>query len=135
FPFGGTVQGVPAKAKNKVGAAELIKFFFMTEKGSEIMRDQKGNFSPYKPVYDIPNFYSHKDEHFAGQDVMAVFDTDIFPKIKSVRLPSKYDQDIDDAMNVAMQTINASEGGSVSVDELVQKMQDDIMTKQPDIKA
>ncbi|WP_274650262.1 ABC transporter substrate-binding protein [Paenibacillus humicola] len=134
FPYGGTVQGVPAKAKNKEGAAALINFFFMTQKGSELARDQKGNFSPYKPVYDIPNFYSHKDEYFAGQDVMKAFETEIFPNIKSVRLPSKYDQDIDDAMNVAIQTINASDNGNVAVADLVSKMENDIMTKQPDIE-
>jgi len=50
FPLGGTVQAVPQKAKNKVGAAELIKFLFLSEKGSEVARDYKGNFSPFKPI-------------------------------------------------------------------------------------
>jgi multiple sugar transport system substrate-binding protein len=135
FPYGGTVQAVPAKAKNKEGAAELIKFLFMSEKGAELMRDIKGNFSPYKPVYDIPNFYSHPDDYFAGQDVLKAFQTEVFPNIKSVRLPSKYDQDIDDAINIAIQTINSSPDGNVKVEDLIKKMVDDIKNKQPDIKV
>ncbi|NHN29849.1 ABC transporter substrate-binding protein [Paenibacillus agricola] len=135
FPLGGTVQGVPQKAKNKQGAVEFIKFLFLTEKGSEVARDYKGNFSPFKPIYDKPDFYSKKDEHFAGQDVMKAFTTDVFPKIKSVRLPSKYDQDIDDSINVAMKTINASANGDVNVEQLIKKMEGDLTGKQPDLKV
>ncbi|MEK3914590.1 ABC transporter substrate-binding protein [Paenibacillus sp. FSL H7-0331] len=135
FPLGGTLQGVPQKAKNKVGGAEFVKWLFLTEKGSEVARDYKGNFSPFKPIYQKADFYSKKEEHFAGQDVQKAIAQDVFPKIKSVRLPSKYDQDIDDSVNVAMKTINASKDGNVAVDQLIKKMEDDLKSKQPDLKV
>ncbi|SFK97234.1 multiple sugar transport system substrate-binding protein [Paenibacillus sp. 1_12] len=135
FPLGGTLQGVPQKAKNKVGGAEFVKWLFLTEKGSEVARDYKGNFSPFKPIYQKTDFYSKKEEHFAGQDVQKAIAQDVFPKIKSVRLPSKYDQDIDDSVNVAMKTINASKDGNLVVDQLIKKMEDDLKSKQPDLKV
>ncbi|TBL80119.1 ABC transporter substrate-binding protein [Paenibacillus thalictri] len=135
FPWGGTVQGVPKKAKNKEGAVEFIKFFFLTERGSELARDVKGNFSPFKPIYNKSDFYSAKDAFFGGQDVLKAIAQDIFPKIKSVRLPSKYDQDIDDTINIAIKTINGSSDGNVSVDQLIKKMEDDLKNKQPDLKT
>jgi len=135
FPLGGTVQAVPQKAKNKVGAAELIKFLFLSEKGSEVARDYKGNFSPFKPIYEKPDFYSKKEEYFAGQDVQKAIAQEVFPKIKSVRLPSKYDQDIDDSINVAMKTINASKDGNIDSAQLVKKMEEDLKNKQPDLKV
>ncbi len=50
-----------------------------------------------------------------------------------MRLPSKYDQDIDDVYNLALKTINASVDGSVSVDSLIESMTEELLTKQPDL--
>ena len=52
FPWGGTVMGVPKTAENKEGAVEYIKWIFGSEDGAIAQRDFKGNFSPYKPVYE-----------------------------------------------------------------------------------
>lgn len=126
-------MGVPKGAVNKEGAVEYIKFFFASEEGGILQRDYKGNFSPYKPIYDDASFYSGADEYFAGQDVLQAIAQEVFPNIKGVRLPSKYDQDIDDVYNLALKTINASTDGSVSVDSLIESMTDELLTKQPDL--
>ncbi len=133
FPWGGTVMGVPQKAVNKEAAVEYIKYFFGSEKGASLQRDFKGNFSPFKPLYENAGFYSAKDEYFAGQDVLQAIGQDILPNIKGVRLPSKYDQDINDAYNLVIKTINASKDGNVSADEMISKMEDDLVNKQPTI--
>lgn len=133
FPWGGTVMGVPKKAVNKEAAVEYIKYFFGSEKGAILQRDFKGNFSPFKPLYEKTDFYSKKDEYFAGQDVLQAISQEVFPAIKGVRLPSKYDQDINDAYNLAIKSINASKDGNISVDELISNMDDDLINKQPTI--
>jgi multiple sugar transport system substrate-binding protein len=136
FPWGGTVQGVPKEAKNKEGGAALIKFLFLSEKGSELSRDYKGNFTPYKPVYSITDFYSAEDEHFAGQNVQKAIAEDIFPNISEddVRIPNEYDQDINNQINLAIKTINASKGGNVDIQEIVKKMEDNLLSQHPELK-
>lgn len=134
FPWGGTVSGVPKAAKNKEEAVEFLKYFWLTDKGGELNRDYVGNFTSYKPSYDDPDFYSSPDEFFGGQDVLKIIAQEVLSNIKGVREPSKYDQDIDDVYNLALKTINASEDGNVSVDELLESMKQELMTKQPDLK-
>ena len=139
FPMGGTVQGVPLKAKNKAGAAALIKFIFLTKEGSGYCRDLKGNFSPLKSVYDDSTFYvsAKPDPYFAGQDTLQFFSQQVFPKInsKNVRVPTKYDGDITDAANVAIKTINASANGNVNADDLIKSMQSDLISQHPELSA
>lgn len=134
FPWGGTVMGVPKTAKNKEGAAEYIKWIFGSMDGAVAQRDFKGNFSPYKPVYDDPTFYSQEDEYFGGQDVLQAIAQDVMPNIKGVRPPSKYDQDIDDAYNLVLKSINADVEGTLTADELVESMAEEMMNKQPDLE-
>lgn len=134
FPWGGTVMGVPKAGKNKEAAAEYVKFMFGSEEGAILQRDCKGNFSPYKPVYEQTDFYSREDEYFAGQDVLQAIAQEVLPNIKGVREPSKYDQDINDAYNLALKTINASVDGSITADELITSMTDELLIKQPDLE-
>ncbi|MFA9379749.1 MAG: ABC transporter substrate-binding protein [Acetanaerobacterium sp.] len=133
FPWGGTVMGVPQKAANKEDAVNYIKFFFGSEEGAALQRDNKGNFSPYKPVYDDDTFYSGPDDYFAGQDVLKAIGQEVLPNITSVRLPSKYDQDINDVYNLAIKSINAATDGNITADDLIAKMNDDLVNKQPNI--
>lgn len=133
FPWGGTVSGVPKDAAHKEEAVEFLKYFWLTQKGGELNRDYVGNFTSYKPTYEDESFYSRPDDFFAGQDVLKVIAQDVLPNIKGVRLPSRYDQDIDDVYNLALKTINASPDGKVSVDELLASMADELLTKQPDL--
>ena len=133
FPWGGTVSAVPKDAVHKEEAVEFLKYFWLTEKGGELNRDYVGNFTSYKPAYEDESFYSRPDEFFAGQDVLKVIAQDVLPNIKGVRLPSRYDQDIDDVYNLALKTINASSDGNVSVDKLLESMKDELLTKQPDL--
>ena len=127
-------MGVPKAAKNKEAAAEYVKFMFGSEEGATLQRDCKGNFSPYKPVYEQTDFYSREDEYFAGQDVLQAIAQDVLPNIQGVREPSKYDQDINDAYNRALKTINASVDGSITADELIASMTDELLIKQPDLE-
>ena len=133
FPWGGTVMGIPKRAKNKVDAAEYIKYFFGSEVGAKHQRDYMGNFSPFKPLYQQPTFYSAKDDYFAGQDVLQAIAQRILPAIKGVRPPSKYDQDLADVLNSAITKINASTGTSVTAATLIAEMKDDLINKQPTI--
>ena len=133
FPWGGTVSAVPKDAVHKEEAVEFLKYFWLTEKGGELNRDYVGNFTSYKPAYEDESFYSRPDEFFAGQDVLQVIAQDVLPNIKGVRLPSRYDQDIDDVYNLALKTINASSDGNVSVDKLLESMKDELLPKQPDL--
>lgn len=133
FPWGGTVMGVPQKAVNKQDAVTYIKYFFGSEEGAIHQRDFKGNFSPYKPLYEQKDFYSAADPYFKGQDVLQDISQRVLPNIKGVRLPSKYDQDIDDVYNLAIKSINASDGASITADEIIAQMKDDLINKQPTI--
>jgi multiple sugar transport system substrate-binding protein len=126
-------MGVPRRGKNKIGGVEYIKYFFGSEPGAKLQRDYMGNFSPYKPLYQQANFYSAKDDYFAGQDVQQAIAQRVLPNIKGVRPPSVYDQDLADVLNLAITTINASNGTSVTAAALINQMKDDLINKQPAI--
>lgn len=134
FPWGGTVMGVPKTAAHKEAAATYIKWMFGSVDGAYAQRDFKGNFSPYKPVYDIEGFYSYPDEYFAGQDVQKAIIEEVMPNIKGVRAPSKYDQDLDDAYNLVLKTLNADVDGKMTADELLESMTEELLNKQPDLE-
>lgn len=134
FPWGGTVMGVPQTAENKEGAVEYIKWIFGSEDGAIAQRDFKGNFSPYKPVYEQEGFYSESDPYFGGQDVLRALAQDILPNMAEVRRPSKYDQDINDVYNLALKSINADTEGTITVDELIDSMTEELLVKQPDLE-
>lgn len=133
FAMGGTVMAVPAAAKNKEDAVTYIKYFFQDERGAILQKEYKGNFSPYKPLYEKPEpFYSAVDEWFAGQDVMKDIQTRVLPSIKSVRTPVPYDQNIQDAYNLACKSINAARG-DLDIDKLLNTMADELITNNPEL--
>ena len=51
-----------------------------------------------------------------------------------VRRPSKYDQDINDVYNLALKSINADTEGTITVDELIDSMTEELLVKQPDLE-
>lgn len=133
FAMGGTVMAVPAAAKNKEDAVTYIKYFFLDERGAVLQRQYKGNFSPYKPIYDKAEpFYTSPDEWFAGQDVLKDIQTRVLPSIKSVRTPVPYDQNIQDAYNLACKSINAARG-NLDIDELLNTMANELITNNPEL--
>lgn len=132
FPWGGTVLAVPKGAKNPAGGVEYIKYFFASLPGAELQRDIKGNFSPYKPVYENEDFFSAEDVYFDGQNVLQEIAQRVLPEIKGVRIPSPYDQDINDVYNLIIKDINAS-NGDLDVDDLIAKMEDELINKNPSI--
>lgn len=58
----------------------------------------------------------------------------MLPAISKVREPSKYDQDIDDAYNLALKSINADVQGKLTADELIESMTEELLTKQPQLE-
>ena len=134
FSMGGTIQAVPKGAKNKKEAVDFIKFRYQSVEGAQLLRDFQEYFSPYKGVYKDPSFYSKVDPYFGGQDVQKIFARDVLPHIKPVRMATKYDQQINDAINLAIKTINASDGTNISVGNLINQMEDDLVNKMPALK-
>jgi multiple sugar transport system substrate-binding protein len=131
FPWGGTVMAVPKKAVHKDTATTYIRYFFGSEQGAIHQRDFMGNFSPFKPLYQNPDFYSAEDEYFRGQNVQQVISQHVLPNIKGVRPPSRYDQDVNDEFNLAIKSINA--GSNVTAVALIAGIKDDLINKNPEI--
>lgn len=133
FAMGGTVMAIPAAAKHKEDAVTYIKYFFQDERGAALQKQYKGNFSPFKAIYEKSEpFYTAADEWFAGQDVMKEIQTRVLPSIKAVRTPVPYDQDITDVYNLACKSINAAKG-NVNVDDLLKTMADELITNNPEL--
>jgi multiple sugar transport system substrate-binding protein len=132
FPWGGTVLAVPTRAKHKAAAVDYVKFYHVSEPGAVLCRDLMGSYTSYKPVYDIPNFFTGPDEFFAGQDIRQIFAQKIFPNIKKVRLPDEYDQDMADEFNLVIKRINAGE--NVTANDLVKQVKDDFINKYPSLR-
>ncbi len=131
FAMGGTVMAVPAAAKHKEDAVTYIKYFFQDERGAALQKKYKGNFSPFKPLYEKSEpYYTTPDPFFSNQDVMKDIQTRVLPSIKNVRTPVPYDQAITDAYNLALKSINAAKG-NVNVDDLLKTMADQLITNNP----
>ena len=59
----------------------------------------------------------------------------IIPKMNetNVRPMNKYDVEVKDAVSSALKTINASPDGDVDVSELITKIEDDILSRCPEL--
>ncbi len=133
FPMGGTVQGVAKKAKHKMGAVTFLKYRYGSIDGATMLRDWQGYFAPMKNLYVDDKFYSKEDPYFGGQNLQRIFALDILAKIKDPRLPTKYDQQVnDDGFNLALGQINT--GATVTAAGLVQAMEDDLIKRNPGLK-
>jgi len=132
FPMGGTVQGIPKKAKNKIGAVTFLKYRYLSEAGAKMLRDWQGYFAPLKSLYKDDKFYDLADPFFGGQNLQKIFAQDILAKIKDPRRPNKYDQQVASAFNVAIQKINT--GADVNVADLVTLMETELMQRNPELK-
>ncbi|HUZ18938.1 MAG TPA: ABC transporter substrate-binding protein [Spirochaetia bacterium] len=133
FPMGGTVQGVPLAAKHKMAAVTFLKWRYQSVPGAQWLWDKQGYFSPLKSLYDNgAKFYDKVDPFFGGQNLGQIFALDVLAKIKNPRVPSKYDQQINDAFNVAVQTLNT--GAAVTVQGLIKAMEDDLIQQHPELQ-
>lgn len=128
----GACFAVPKTALNKVGAVEYIKYICSSVKGAELLRDISGSFSPYRPVYDEDGFYSNPEPWFDGVDCIRLYAERALPSIHETRLPTRYDADFEEAYNLVIKSITASDG-SVTAEELIQKMEEELMSKNPDL--
>ena len=98
-----------------------------------MLRDWQGYFAPMKNLYVDDRFYNKEDPYFGGQNLQRIFALDILAKIKDPRLPTKYDQQVnDDGFNLALQQINT--GAEVTAAGLVQMMEDDLIKRNPGLK-
>ena len=133
--WGGGVYSIPTTAQNKEGAFAVMKWLAMDEGSAAIRRDKLEVFCAIKKVYEDENFYSRTDEFFGGQDIDKLFAYTIIPKMNetNVRPLNKYDVEVKDAVNSALKTINASPDGNVDVSELITKIEDDILSRCPEL--
>ena len=75
------------------------------------------------------------DEWFGGQDIFEKF-SDMTLNTKGLSPEySKYLSTVQEQINIAIKTINASKDGSdINLDELFKNMEEQIIIKEPDIK-
>ncbi len=131
--WGGTIVGIPKKSQNKQAAFEYINWNYLSEAGAKANRDNMEYFNTMKSTYKDAGFYTKSDPFFAGQDVFKTFAQEIAPKVAVGRPAQKYDQEINEAINIAIVTINSSKDGNISVDELIKKVESDILDKVPEL--
>lgn len=126
---------IPKAAKNKAAAFKWLNWFAVSDEGTQAVRDIWPTFSPVKKRYEEPGFYSMKDEWFAGQDIFKKF-SDMTLNTKGLSPEySKYLSTVQEQVNIALKTINASKDGSdINLDELFEKMEEQITIKETDIK-
>jgi len=132
--IGGTIVGIPKKAKNKEAAFEYIKWNYLSLNGAKSNRDHLEYFNTMKSTYEDENFYSKPDEFFGGQDVFKTFAKEIAPNMAPSRPVNKYDQEINSAISIAITTINSSKDGNISVDDIIKKVEDDVLAKVPELE-
>lgn len=130
--WGGTILGIPKKAKDKEAAFQYIQWAHLSKEGAVSKRDHMEFFTAIKSCYEDPNFYSLPDKFFGGQDVLKYFAQDIQESMLSSRPLCEYDQQISDAKELVMKSINAST--TTTVEAAIKMMEDDITAKVPQLK-
>jgi hypothetical protein len=124
---------VAKKAQHKMGAVTFLKYRYGSIDGATMLRDWQGYFAPMKNLYVDDKFYNKEDAFFGGQNLQKIFAMDILARIKDPRLPTKYDQQVnDDGFNLALQAINT--GSDVTAEGLVKMMEDDLLKRNPGLK-
>ena len=133
--WGGGVYAIPKDAQNKEGAFAVIKWLTMDPESAVVRRDKLEVFCAIKSVYEDENFYSRTDEFFGGQDIDKLFAYSIIPKMNetNVRPLNKYDVEVKDAVSSALKTINASQDGNVDVSALIAQIEEDILSRCPEL--
>ena len=133
--WGGGVYSIPKTALNKEGAFAIIKWLTMDPESAVPRRDELEVFTAIKSVYDDPDFYSREDSFFGGQDIDKLFAYTIIPKMDetNVRPLNKYDVEVKDAVSSALKTINASPDGNVDISSLISQVEQDILSRCPEL--
>ncbi len=132
--WGGTIVGVPKKAKNKEAAITFLKWCYMSENGARANRDSLEYFTPMKSVYADPSFYSNPDPYFGNQDVLKYFAQDLRQNMVPSRPVTQYDTEVNESISLALADISASTDGNLSLDALVKKVIDSVREKVPELK-
>ena len=126
---------IPKAARNKDAAFKWLSWFAVSDEGTQAVKDIWPTFSPVKKRYEEDGFYSMNDEWFGGQDIFEKF-SDMTLNTKGLSPEySKYLSTVQEQINIAIKTINASKDGSdINLDELFKNMEEQIIIKEPDIK-
>lgn len=126
---------IPRNAKNKEAAFKWLNWFAVSDEGTEAVKDIWPTFSPIKKRYEEPGFYSMEDEWFGGQDVFKKFSDMTLESDNLAPKYSKYVGTVQDQINIALKTINASEDGSdIDLDKLLEDVEEQIRIKEPELK-
>ncbi len=128
YNWGGSLFSISKTSKNKEAAWTYIKWSFLTREGAVSYRDNMGYLSPYKKIYEDPNFYDIKDDFFAGQALMKIF-SDIFDDITQIYI-SPYDQDINQSIVMGLKGMEMG----ISYEEALDVVKQDILRKFPELK-
>lgn len=133
--WGGGVYSIPKTALNKEAAFAVLEWITMNPDSAVPRRDELEVFTAVKSVYDDPDFYSRTDSFFGGQDIDKLFAYTIIPKMDetNVRPLNKYDVEVKDAVSSALKTINASPDGNVDVSTLISQVEEDILSRSPEL--
>jgi multiple sugar transport system substrate-binding protein len=133
--WGGGVYSIPKGAKNKDAAFKVLEWLTVNPESAVPRRDELQVFTAVKSVYADPAFYSRTDSFFGGQNIDALFAYTIIPKMNAtnVRSLNKYDVEINDAVGNALKTINASSDGNVNVASLIAQVEQDVLSRSPDL--
>jgi multiple sugar transport system substrate-binding protein len=133
--WGGGVYSIPKGAKNKDAAFKVLEWLTVNPESAVPRRDELQVFTAVKSVYADPTFYSRTDSFFGGQDIDALFAYTIIPKMDAtnVRSLNKYDVEVNDAVGSALKTINASSDGNVNVASLIAQVEQDVLSRSPDL--
>lgn len=130
YGWGGTCWSIPKSAQDKEEAWQLLSWLYLTEEAGELRRDVYNYTIPLKRLYD-GTFYTAENPHFAGQDTLKFFTSVIAPSVTASRQVYKYDSEINDAINLAVTTLNAAEPGSTTAEDMVKIVEDDVLDKVP----
>lgn len=133
--WGGGVYSIPKTALNKEAAFAVINWLTVNPASAIPRRDNLEVFTAIKSVYEDEGFYSRTDSFFGGQDIDKLFAYTIIPKMDetNVRPLNKYDVEVKDAVSSALKTINASEDGNIDVADLIKQIEDDILSRCPEL--
>ncbi len=134
YTWGGTIHAIPRDAEHKEAAFKFLEWNYLTMEGAAVNRDVNEYYTSLKEGYEDPEFYSNPDEYYAGQDAMGVFANEILPNIENVRPICEYDLEINDAITLVTNELNAAKSASgFTVESMLDEMKQEIMNQVPEL--
>lgn len=130
--WGGTTLGISKTSKNKELAWEFIKFATLSQEGAEALKEIGFLTSAKAPYENDPEFASHKDEWFGGQDTGKFFVEEIVPNIEL--RPMAVDSNvIHDSLNLITTSLNNDH--NMTAEMAMEKLIEEVKMNLPDYKV